>query len=59
MSDSKQGGEVLRQHNLRFMQLADGLLRLVLPRHPIPPSWSNLVQTLDHSEWGRTQETAL
>ena len=28
----------LRQHDLRFTQLADDLFRLVLPRHSIPPS---------------------
>ncbi|MCZ8085412.1 MAG: hypothetical protein O9289_19605, partial [Rhodobacteraceae bacterium] len=49
----------LRQHDLRFTQLADDLFRLVLPRHSIPPSWQNLKQILGHSEGGRSSSLKL
>ncbi|HJS11661.1 Lrp/AsnC ligand binding domain-containing protein [Sphingopyxis sp.] len=45
----------MRQHNLRFTQLAENLFRaMLLARHSYSPSSSKISSILDHSEGGRS-----
>src|SRR5690606_11267323 len=49
------GRGALRQHNLRFTQLADNLFRaMLLARHSMSPSSSKISSILDHSEGDRS-----